>query len=88
MQRFSLLLVRILLLALGLVAAAGVALLFVVLLALWSVRALWLRLTGRPPAPFVMRFGGAERFRRAWQQPARAAAADIDDAEVKRLTPR
>jgi hypothetical protein len=55
-------LLRVLLLAAGLVLAASLAGVVLLLLALWSVRALWARLTGRQAAPFVMRFGPRRAF--------------------------
>jgi branched-subunit amino acid ABC-type transport system permease component len=55
-------LVRLLLLAAGLVMAAGVACVFVLLVALWFVRAAWCRLTGRPVSPFVMGTGPRAAF--------------------------
>jgi hypothetical protein len=90
-------LLRVLLLAAGLVFAASVMAAFVLLLALWSVRALWARLTGRPVTPFVMRMASGSAFagmmRRA--PPAsrtpradaiarpRRELADITDAEPR-----
>lgn len=55
-------LLRVLLLAAGLVFAASVLVAFALLLALWSLRALWARLTGRPVSPFVMRMGPGSAF--------------------------
>ena len=55
-------LLRVLLLAAGLVFAASVLAAFALLLALWSVRALWARLMGRPVFPFVMRMGPGSAF--------------------------
>jgi hypothetical protein len=52
MQTVFNLLVRLVLLIAGLVFAASLAIVAVLLLALWSLRALWCKLTGRPrPAP-------------------------------------
>lgn len=55
-------LLRLLLLAAGLVFAASLALVFAVLLAAWSVRGAWARLTGRPVTPFGMRMGAGRAF--------------------------
>lgn len=88
-------LLRLVLLAAGLVFAASLALVFVALLGLWLLRAAWARLTGRPVAPFIMRMTPREGFtqwaRRA--EPAsrtpRADAAglprvrDVTDVEAK-----
>lgn len=92
-------LLRALLLAAGLVFAASLLVVFALLLALWSVRALWYRLTGRPVMPFVMRMGPRAAFdeamRRAQGQAAsrtpradsaagpRPSLADVTDVEPK-----
>lgn len=65
-------LLRLLLLAAGLVVAAGLAVVFVLLLSAWLLRAAWCQLTGRPVMPFAMG-GGArtvfeEMMRRAQAQ--------------------
>ncbi|MEJ8835995.1 hypothetical protein [Ramlibacter sp. AN1133] len=93
------LLVRIVILGAGLVAAASIAVVLTVLLAFWLLRAAWARLTGRPVTPFVMRMGprGAfeEMMRRAPARPAsrtprsdaaagpRARLADVTDVDPK-----
>jgi hypothetical protein len=73
-------LLRLLLVAAGLVFAASVAFLAVVLLALWALRAGWARLTGRPVTPFVVRMGPGRAFddfvRRAGPQASRTPRAD------------
>jgi hypothetical protein len=74
------LLLRAVLVVAGLVFTASVLLVFTVLLALWSVRALWGRLTGRPVAPFGMRMGPggafADMMRRARPAASRTPRAD------------
>ena len=55
-------LVRLLLLAAGLVMAACIASVMVLLAALWFLRAAWCRLTGRPVSPFVMGTGPRAAF--------------------------
>jgi hypothetical protein len=91
------LLLRALLLAAGLVFAASVLVVFALLLALWSVRALWARLTGRTVTPFVMRMGSASAFAVMMRRAApatrtpradnaagvRAQLADITDVEPR-----
>lgn len=85
-------LVRLVLLAAGLLFAASLALAVVLLLAVWSLRMLWARLTGRPVTPFVMRVdprGGFNRMYRAGPfssppesgppQPGRREIADVTD---------
>jgi hypothetical protein len=89
-------LLRVLLLAAGLVFALSLAVAFVLMLALWSVRVLWGRITGRPVAPFVMRMRPGEGFAhmarrapapsrtpRADAVPAGRAVADVTDVEPK-----
>jgi hypothetical protein len=91
------LLIRTFLVLAGLVFAAGLLALFVLLLALWSVRALWARLTGRAVHPFVVRFGPRQGFeemvrraRPASRTPRADAAArpgrigEITDVEPRR----
>jgi hypothetical protein len=77
---------RLGLFAVGLVLVAGMVALFTLVLALWSVRAVWLKLTGRPVAPFVMRFGARDVFRRAAARPSPRAVADVIDVEARRLS--
>lgn len=74
-------LLRVLLVAAGLVFAASLLVVFLLLLALWSLRALWARLTGRPVTPFVMRMGPRAAFEEAMrraqaQAPSRTPRAD------------
>ena len=61
-QLFFSLLLRLALLAAGLVAAAAIALLVTLLLGVWVLRAGWARLTGRPVVPFATRFGARHAF--------------------------
>jgi hypothetical protein len=62
-------LIRLFLVAAGLLFAASMAIAAVLMLAVWGVRAVWGKLTGRPVMPFVVRIdprGGFERmYRRA-----------------------
>ncbi len=87
---------RLFLIAAGLVFALSLAVAFVLMLALWSLRMLWGRITGRPVAPFVMRFRPGEGFAhmarrspessrtpRADAVPAGRAVADVTDVEPK-----
>jgi len=74
---------RLGLFAVGLVFAACVVAVFLLLLAFWSVRAMWLKLTGRSAAPFVMRFGPREAFRRAYRAPS---GGEVVDVEARRLS--
>jgi len=55
------------------------------LAAVWGVRYVWARLTGKPVAPWVMRFdprSGFERFRSA-ARPAEPSAADVANARAR-----
>ena len=99
MQAFLSLLLRLALVAIGLVAAAAFAVVFGILLAAWLLRSAWGRLTGRPVAPFGMRFGTRRAFegmmRRAQAGAGtrtrradvavgrRARLADVTDVEPK-----
>ena len=89
-------LLRLFVVAAGLVFAASLAVVFAAVLAFWLLRAGWARLTGRPVSPFVMRIdprGGFERmYRRAdpsRRTPRANAAApgrvvgDVTDVEPK-----
>lgn len=80
---------RALLLAFGLIFAASLAVAFVLLLGVWSVRSVWARLTGKAVQPFVMRMNPREGFGHVFRagQPRTAgqprAAADVTDVQVK-----
>ena len=92
-------LLRLVLIAAGLLFAASLAVVVLLLAALWGLRYLWARLTGQPVLPFVMRVdprGGFNRMYRARQQkgartvddgpaatPGRERALDVTDVEPK-----
>ena len=89
-------LLRLFLLAAGLVFGLSLAVAFVLMLALWSLRTLWGRITGRPVTPFVMRMRPGEGFAhmarrgpqptrtpRADAVPAGRAVGDVTDVEPK-----
>jgi hypothetical protein len=69
MPTFMTFLLRLFLLAAGVIFAASLAVAFVLMLGVWGVRAAWAKLTGRPVVPFIVRIdprGGFERmYRRA-----------------------
>lgn len=67
-------LLRLALLAAGLVFAASLAVVFVFLLAAWGLRAGWARLTGRPVTPFIMRMGPGRAFGDMMRRAQRTAA--------------
>ncbi|GAB2579857.1 hypothetical protein GCM10027034_08420 [Ramlibacter solisilvae] len=98
MHQFLNLLLRACLLAAGLVFGAALAVAFATLLTLSLLRAGWVRLTGRPAAPLVMRMRPgapfADMFRRAPQagpaphpHPFRPGSgrADVTDVEAREL---
>jgi len=76
---------RVILLLLGLVFAASLAVVVMLLAAVWGVRYAWGRLTGKPVTPWVMRFNprsGFDKFRNA-AQPAEPSAADVANARAR-----
>jgi hypothetical protein len=90
-------LIRLVLVAAGLVFAASLALIAIVLMLLWCVRAVWCKITGQPINPFVVRmsprtgFGQVFRSRpspQAQDSPAkskRVSTDDVTDVEAKDL---
>ena len=86
-------LLRLLLIAAGLIFGLSLALVMIVLLAAWGVRALWCKPTGKPLTPFVMRFHPREGFDQVFRQAERHGAApatssrrvlsDLTDVEPK-----
>lgn len=77
---------RAVLLLVGLVFSASLALAMLLLVAVWMVRAAWARLTGQPVRPWVMRFdprAGFERFRSAAERSAKPSAADVANARAR-----
>jgi flagellar biosynthesis protein FlhB len=86
-------LVRALLVVVGLVFAASLIIVMLVLLVLWSLRAVWCKLTGQPINPFVMRMNPRAGFDKMYQsttrKPARVRDQNVVDVEAKDLdTPR
>jgi hypothetical protein len=91
-------LLRLVLLAVGLVFAASLAVAVVLLLAFWAVRAAWARLTGRPITPFVFRIDPRAGFGRVYRgrqsgpgpapapeptRPGRRETSEVTDVEPK-----
>lgn len=90
-------LLRALLLAAGLVFAASLMVVFLLVLALWLLRAAWARLTGRPVMPFVVRVHPRDGFNRMYRGAGAPASrtpradsvatgksiADVTDVEPK-----
>lgn len=82
------LLLRLLLLLMGLVFLASVLVVAAVLLLVWSLRALWARLTGRPVQPLVftlLRRAQWERFYRPGSGRPAADDADVIDVESRQV---
>ncbi len=73
------LLLRLLFLSAAVVFGASMAAAFVVMLAVWAVRAGWAKLTGQPAAPFIVRVDPRAAFRRMVRrvdEPSRTPRAD------------
>ncbi len=73
------LLLRLLFLSAAVVFGASMAAAFVVMLAVWAVRAAWAKLTGQPAAPFIVRVDPRAAFRRMVRrvdEPSRTPRAD------------
>jgi hypothetical protein len=71
--------VRLVLVAAGLLFAASLAVAFTLLLVGWTLRAGWAKLTGQPVSPFVVRIdprGGFERMYRRAGPASRTPRAD------------
>ena len=80
---------RVILLLLGLVFAASLAVAVMLLAVVWGVRYAWGRLTGKPVTPWVASMGGRfnprsgfDRFRHA-ASPAEPTAADVVSARAR-----
>lgn len=98
MQAIFNVLLKLVLLAAGLVFAASLLFVAVLFMALWGLRAVWAWMTGQPLAPFTMRVDprtGFGQVFRARAQPRRSEEAptpaarlrgrsdDIEDVEAK-----
>ena len=70
-ERIAGLLLRLVLVAIGAVLAAAVLCLLMLVAAWWGLRYAWVRLTGRPVAPWAPRFDA----RGTWQRYTRPEAA-------------
>lgn len=91
MPTFLSFLLRVFLLAGGLLFAASLAVAFVLMAALWGARAVWAKLTGRPMMPFMMRMdprAGFDRmYRRAAPAQSRASRTPRADAVQRGARP-
>ena len=76
---------RVVLFFLGLVVAASLVCAVLLLAAVWSLRAGWAKITGKPVTPWVMRFNprsGFDRFTAAGRAPE-PTAADVTNARAR-----
>jgi len=72
-------LVRVFLVAAGLLFAASLAAAALVMLVAWALRAGWAKLTGQPATPFIVRIDPRAGFRRMYRragEPSRTPRAD------------
>ncbi len=90
-------LLRVLLVVAGLIFAASLIVVMLVLLIAWGLRAVWCKLTGRPVLPFAMRMNPRAGFEQVFKQagqsaqentpdrvkPARRELGDVTDVEPK-----
>ena len=86
-------LLRLILVVAGLIFAASLIVVMLVLLVLWGIRAVWCQLTGRPLVPFAMRMnpraGFEQMYRKAQSRtedsakPPRRKLDDVTDVEPK-----
>ena len=85
-------LVRMLFVIAGLIFAASLLVMMLILLLVWSIRAIWGKLTGKPFVPFAFavnpRAGFDQVFRRAERgseaRPQSRKLDDVTDVEPKR----
>jgi hypothetical protein len=90
MQKVLKFLLQMVLLAAGLVFAAGLAVLFMGLMLVAGLRLAWARITGRPIAGFVFHIdprAGFNRFYRAGQGVAPASARSEEPGPGRRVLP-
>lgn len=85
-------LVRLVLILAGLIFAASLLVVMIVLLLAWGIRSVWGKLTGRPLVPFAMRMnpraGFDQVFRRAQQNGAEAKLPRLDLDDVTDVEPK
>lgn len=90
MQTVFSFLLRVVLVVAGLLFAASMVLVMALLLAVWGLRALWARITGRPLSPFEMRLDPRTGFRYVYRRGTYGSAtapADGTPAESQRRAP-
>jgi hypothetical protein len=69
MPTFLSFVLRVFLVAAGLLFAASLAVAFVLMALAWSVRSAWAKLAGRPVIPFMMRIDPRAGFDRMYRRP-------------------
>jgi len=79
----ALLLRRLAFFAASVLLVGSALIMFTLLLAVWTVRVLWLKVTGRPAVPFAMHRWQHNAFRRGAPQQGRA---DVIDVEARHLS--
>ena len=79
---------RLFLVAAGVLFAASLAVAFTVMAAMWGVRSIWARLTGRPVMPFMMRIDPRAGFERMYRRPVQASRTPRADAVHQAAAPR
>ena len=82
MQTLFNFLLRLLLVAAGLVFALSLAIFFVLVLGLWGLRAAWARLTGRPVMPFVVRVNPLDGFEQMMRRAPQAESSRTPRADA------
>jgi hypothetical protein len=75
MPTFLSFLLRVFLVAAGLLFTASVAIAFVLMACVWGARSVWARLTGRPITPFIMRMDPRAGFDRMYRRPQQSSRA-------------
>jgi hypothetical protein len=80
MPTFLSFLLRVFLVAGGLLFAASLAVAVVLMAGVWGVRSAWAKLTGRPVMPFIMRIDPRAGFDRMYRRPPQASRTPRADA--------
>lgn len=75
---------RVVFLCMGLVFAASLLFVALVLACIWALRAAWARLTGRPVTPWVMRVHPQDGWNRFYRPPGAGPGSRGDEASARR----
>ena len=73
---------RVALMLAGLIFLTSLLLAALLMLTLWSLRAIWSRLNGRSVSPWAFRFDRQAVWNRFYRTPGRHAAKNRNDADV------